>query len=231
MLFNPKIIYYPFVSLLVIWGIFQLKWKEAQRNRRRTTKANPSKSLNSLFIQGSLIKLTIGGIKHCKCMVNLRIFPLIVHEVWVGNIMNPVIAPGHTSPRVVLSSFWSSGWSSWTQMMARSSQKMDVWHACVIRQVSFSRFLLTDLFDPTKPCVGNVSSVACGGLPREREGGMWGVYFLVIQHDISLFFMLCALHCCLLLCLFWSQYFSLKCQHKKQLFVLLLQPLSFGEVS
>ncbi len=31
----------------------------------------------------------LGRIKHYKCMVNLRDFPLTVYEVWFGNIMNP----------------------------------------------------------------------------------------------------------------------------------------------
>ena len=33
----------------------------------------------------------LGGMKQCKCMVILRDVPLIVHEVWVGNIMTPCV--------------------------------------------------------------------------------------------------------------------------------------------
>ena len=43
------------------------------------------------MFQGSLNGTHFGGIRlDCKCLVILRDFPkIIVHEVWVGNIMIP----------------------------------------------------------------------------------------------------------------------------------------------
>lgn len=53
----------------------------------------------------------------------------------------------------------------------------------------------------------------CGGVPRERERG--GSICLVIQRWYLYFYG----PYCFCLVSFWSQYFSLKCQHKKNTFV------------
>lgn len=76
--------------------------------------------------------------------------------------------------------------------------------------------LLKDWFDPTKPCVMRYVSSFARAVAECRERGREGVLSVWwFNDDISIFMV----HTVFCLVSFWSQYFSLKCQHKKNTFV------------